>query len=184
MPNSNIDIEISEFIASAVDAQAGYCYLNSFKALFVPGFSDCLYVQGFAVEPGDTRPEDHCWLEKNGRLIEPTVLTLGANMVYFPAEKFSVSDRAAALLIDSERVAPYSSLIPEVKDFNSYLYGREKHRNMIAGNTYRLAWLKACNFACGSTDDIFPDPETIREIVLGERDPATGLLIPTEFDDF
>lgn len=177
LATSNIDIKVSKFIASAVDAQAGCCYLNSFKALFVPGFSGCLYVQGFAVEPNAVAPIEHCWLERDGQLIEPTVLTLGSDLVYFPAEKLSVSDRAAALLINAEQCAPYTSLIPELKDFNSGLFGREKHDSMIAGDTYRSAWTNACNLVCGLTDGIFLDPETIRELSLGERDPDTRLLI-------
>lgn len=167
-----VNLELSQIAAGLVDARPNICYENSHRALAFSQFKNALYVQGFTTghDCFFDMPMEHCWLELDGEIVEPSIQQYGGTMRYFVAEKFGSEERrmAAELKDPLENAYPFMSLFDDTKYFNSGVFGRLKHGTCMAGKTYRVAWAEAFY----SMHKCLPrfDPETIREILIGGRD--------------
>lgn len=170
MQSTNVNTELSEFLAIAVGARGGQCYMNAYLALWVPGFSHCDYVQGFAV--GGNDPIEHCWLECDGEILDPTILVIGPDYTYFLAEKFNAASRVKAekylgrpeVLLGTRNLRepealPFASLLGEARDFDSELFIADTdslETTPTAGATYMKVWQAAWKSVAGRTPEIGP----------------------------
>lgn len=68
---TQIDIEESKMVAKRYDAELKHCYYNCWKPITSQKYR---YFEGFVWSKSVPLPLEHCWLVKDGKVIDPTLI--------------------------------------------------------------------------------------------------------------
>lgn len=72
----------------AVAAKAKHCWENATNLMFEDEyFGTATYVEGIVRRPGSDSLDEHGWVERNGKIIDPTLPEM--SLLYFPALRWT-----------------------------------------------------------------------------------------------
>lgn len=135
-----LDETLSRETAKRIKSKAKKSWENAYNAALVT--SGCLYVQGFLAFAGSPyQPIEHCWLELENCLVDPTFSHLNKNseeIYYFPAQRLSVK-KLKKLIEEAKEDYPEDEPLP-VYGATPYEYYGDK---MLGGAEYLAAYQEA-----------------------------------------
>ncbi len=135
-----LDENLSRETAKRIKSKAKKLWENAYNAALVT--ENCLYVQGFLAFAGSPyQPIEHCWLELENCLIDPTFPHLNKNVeeiYYFPAQSLSVK-KLKKLIEEAKEDYPEDEPLP-VYGATPYEYYGDK---MLGGAEYLAAYKEA-----------------------------------------
>jgi len=142
--NLALDEILSKEIAERIKSKAKSPFENAYRAaITTEGVS---YVQGFLVIAGKpSSPLEHAWLEKDDRIIDPTLPYLGgtaADLHYFPAQRIRVK-QLKALVEEAQEDYPEDDPLP-IYGATPYAYYGDV---MLGGQEYLEAHERASKFS-------------------------------------
>jgi hypothetical protein len=138
--NKPLDTTLSLEIANNIKSKAKESFNNAFLATKL--LKESMYVQGFLATTGKPyKPIEHCWLEFEDRIVDPTLPHLNRTeqeLYYFPAQRLSVKQLLAAVE-EAKEDYPDDPPLPVYGDAPYEYYGDV----MLGGHDYQVAYKQA-----------------------------------------
>ena len=134
-----LDVALSIEIAQRINSKLQTPFDNAYKAAMLTQGS--VYVQGFLAFPGCVTPVEHCWIELEDQIIDPTYPHLNKNaseLYYFPAHRLSVKQLTAAVE-EAQEDYPEDEPLPVYGAAPYEYYGDV----MLGGADYAVAYTQA-----------------------------------------